>query len=246
MTSELHFAERLETAFAPAERALLIRRLRYEPTLWQALEDGAFFAAALAFAGSAPERAARFAGYLFAIFFHLYFNFSGYCDVVIGLGACSGFRLPENFRRPYTARNLLEFWERWHITFSAWLRDNIFNPLGMWLFLCALWQSALLVGCVSYLVTFIAAGWWHGDSANYLCFGLLMGVGVGGVKVFDVALRRRPEELRRRYLASPAVRVAAGALTIAYIAFGLLFFDHTPQQVFELLAASWPGGGYAG
>ena len=56
MSSELHFAERLETAFAPAERALLIRRLRYEPTLWQALEDGAFFAAAQAFAGSSLER----------------------------------------------------------------------------------------------------------------------------------------------------------------------------------------------
>lgn len=98
----------------------------------------------------------------------LYFDFSGYCDMAIGLGRMMGFRFPENFRAPYHARSITEFWHRWHISLSTWLRDYLYIPLGgnrgggfatyrnliCVMLLGGLWHGANL--------TFILWGGWHG------------------------------------------------------------------------------------
>jgi alginate O-acetyltransferase complex protein AlgI len=105
---------------------------------------------------------------LLAYTLQIYFDFSGYSDMAIGLGRMLGFHLPENFDYPYTARSVRDFWRRWHITLSTWFRDYLFVPLGgsrrgsaktyrnllLVFLLCGLWHGAAW--------TFVAWGLWHG------------------------------------------------------------------------------------
>lgn len=92
----------------------------------------------------------------------IYFDFSGYSDMAIGLGAVFGFDFPENFRYPYAARSVSEFWRRWHITLSSFFRDYVYIPLGgnrkRWAF--------------NMLVVWLLTGLWHGASWNFVLWGL--------------------------------------------------------------------------
>ncbi|MFK7926212.1 MAG: MBOAT family protein [Bacteroidia bacterium] len=96
----------------------------------------------------------------------IYFDFSAYSDMGIGLGKMLGFELPENFRFPYIARSIREFWQRWHITLSTWFRDYLYVPLGGNRH--HLYRNLLLV--------FVLCGFWHGASWNFLIWGLFHGL----------------------------------------------------------------------
>ncbi|MGN0381561.1 MAG: MBOAT family O-acyltransferase [Suilimivivens sp.] len=109
--------------------------------------------------------------WLFGIAYSLqiYFDFSGYSDMAIGLGRILGFHLPENFNYPYIARSVTEFWRRWHISLGFWLRDYVYIPLGgnrvskkRWVF--------------NIFVVWILTGLWHGVAWNFIIWGLLFAV----------------------------------------------------------------------
>ena len=109
--------------------------------------------------------------WLFGIAYSLqiYFDFSGYSDMAIGLGRILGFHLPENFNYPYIARSITEFWRRWHISLGSWLRDYVYIPLGgnrvskkRWVF--------------NIFVVWILTGLWHGVAWNFIIWGLLFAV----------------------------------------------------------------------
>jgi alginate O-acetyltransferase complex protein AlgI len=115
---------------------------------------------------------------LIAFTLQIYFDFSGYSDMAIGLGALIGFDFPENFRYPYAARSIKEFWTRWHITLSQWLRDYVFLPLAYW-FLRLLKKERYLsvrsdhwsyVGATA--LTMVLCGLWHGASWLFAAWGL--------------------------------------------------------------------------
>ena len=106
--------------------------------------------------------------WLYAIAFtlHIYFDFSGYSDMAIGLGRIFGFRFPENFDYPYLSRSITELWRRWHMTLGAWFRDYVYIPLGgnrvskgRWVF--------------NILVVWALTGLWHGAAWNFVLWGLL-------------------------------------------------------------------------
>jgi alginate O-acetyltransferase complex protein AlgI len=99
----------------------------------------------------------------------IYFDFSGYSDMAIGLGRMFGFRFHENFNYPYIAISLRDFWRRWHISLSTWFRDYVYIPLG------GSRVSPLRV-YVNLFVVFILTGFWHGASWNFLCWGLFHGL----------------------------------------------------------------------
>ncbi|WP_456375647.1 MBOAT family O-acyltransferase [Thiolapillus sp.] len=99
----------------------------------------------------------------------IYFDFSGYSDMAIGLGRMFGFRFLENFNYPYIARSLREFWRRWHISLSSWFRDYVYIPLG------GSRVSTPRVYANLFLV-FVLTGFWHGASWNFLLWGLSHGV----------------------------------------------------------------------
>ncbi len=95
---------------------------------------------------------------------HLYFDFSGYSDMAIGLGRMFGFRFPENFRYPYLAGSVTEFWRRWHITLSAWFREYVYIPLGGN-------RRGRLKQLRNLAVVWLLTGLWHGASWNFLLWG---------------------------------------------------------------------------
>jgi alginate O-acetyltransferase complex protein AlgI len=105
----------------------------------------------------------------------IYFDFSGYSDMAIGLGRILGFDLPQNFNLPYTAQSFTEFWQRWHITLSAWLRDYIFFPLRRALLRSGGRVPSWLVDTLPPMATMLASGLWHGAGWNFVIWGGLHG-----------------------------------------------------------------------
>ena len=98
----------------------------------------------------------------------IYFDFSGYSDMAIGLGRMFGFRIPENFNYPYVAASITEFWRRWHISLSTWFRDYLYIPLG---------GNRRGVGrtYLNLIVVFLLCGLWHGASWTFVVWGLFHG-----------------------------------------------------------------------
>jgi alginate O-acetyltransferase complex protein AlgI len=112
---------------------------------------------------------------LLSFTFQIYFDFSAYTDVAVGFSRMLGISLPENFNRPYLAPNIREFWNRWHITLSTWVRDYVFLPAGRGLFRTRLRSAPVAIAAISYLVTFLVVGAWHGVTAAFLLWGLYHG-----------------------------------------------------------------------
>jgi alginate O-acetyltransferase complex protein AlgI len=98
----------------------------------------------------------------------IYFDFSGYSDMAIGLARVFGFHFPENFNYPYISRSIREFWRRWHISLSAWLRDYLYIPLGGN-------RCSPLKTYLNLLIVFFLCGLWHGASWNFIVWGLFHG-----------------------------------------------------------------------
>ncbi len=105
---------------------------------------------------------------LYGYSFQIYNDFSGYSDIAIGAARVLGFQLPENFNRPYLAQNVREFWTRWHISLSSWLRDYLYIPLGG--NRGTTWQVRR-----NLMVTMILGGLWHGAALNFVLWGLWHG-----------------------------------------------------------------------
>jgi alginate O-acetyltransferase complex protein AlgI len=125
----------------------------------------------------------------------IYFDFSGYSDMAIGLARMFGFRFPENFNYPYSAISIQDFWRRWHITLSAWFRDYVYIPLGgnrfgQWETVRNLWLVFLLTGA------------WHGASWNFIVWGLWHGLflSLERVPAIGLLLERLPRVLRTAYV----------------------------------------------
>ena len=124
----------------------------------------------------------------------IYFDFSGYSDMAIGLGAMFGFRFPENFRHPYVADSVQEFWRRWHVSLSSWFRDYLYVPLGG-----NRVSAARTYG--NLLIVFFLCGLWHGASWNFVIWGLFHGTFLVLERAgLATRLRRVPAPLRHAYL----------------------------------------------
>ena len=98
----------------------------------------------------------------------LYVDFDGYSHISVGIAEFLGYKITNNFCRPYLARSIAEFWHRWHISLSTWLKDYIYIPLGGN-------RKGKFMQCINFLVTFSVSGIWHGMGAKYLIWGLMHG-----------------------------------------------------------------------
>jgi alginate O-acetyltransferase complex protein AlgI len=164
---------------------------------------------------------------------YLYCNFSGYTDCVIGAGRFLGLVLPENFAQPFGARNFIEFWSRWHITLSSWLKTYVYNPLLL-ISMRHLASPRLepWLAVVAFFVTFFLVGVWHGQTSEFLFFGVLQGGGVAANKLYQISMIGRLG--RRRYRAlceNLAYRSLTRGMTFAWFAFTLLWFWSNWQQL---------------
>jgi len=135
----------------------------------------------------------------------LYFDFSGYTDMAIGLGRMMGFRFIENFNYPYISRNIGEFWRRWHISLSSWFRDFVFYPLERRRFK---WIGQP----INILIVFVLTGLWHGITRNFVIWGLIHGLAL----VFESTLLGR--KLRTAWLPLQHL-YALGVILVGWVFF---------------------------
>jgi len=126
----------------------------------------------------------------------IYFDFSGYSDMAIGLGMIFGLRFPENFNYPYMAKSISEFWRRWHMTLSGWFREVVFYPLERQRASGNHWINKY----GNVLIVFLLTGLWHGVTINFLIWGLLHGLAIClEVSPFGKTLRKLPGILQHAY-----------------------------------------------
>jgi alginate O-acetyltransferase complex protein AlgI len=159
---------------------------------------------------------AQYAASAVAYTFYLYYNFSGYMDIVIGIGWLLGQNLPENFNRPFAARNIFEFWSRWHMTLSEWFKTYLFNPLMKFLaghVAAPVWLPYL--GVIAFFVTFFVMGVWHGSTGVFVIYGLVMGAGASINKLFQVFMAQQ--------LGKKQYKAVSESFAYATLARGLMF-----------------------
>ncbi|WP_040950839.1 MBOAT family O-acyltransferase [Gorillibacterium massiliense] len=156
---------------------------------------------------------------IIAFAFQIYFDFSGYSDMAIGLGLMFGFRFNENFNKPYTAQSITDFWRRWHISLSSWFRDYVYIPLGGN-------RRGLGIQLRNILIVWMLTGIWHGASWNFLFWGLYFGVILIAEKWWGLKLLSRlPRWIRHVY-----------ALVLILFGWVLFAFEELPR-VFGYLNA---------
>lgn len=172
---------------------------------------------------------------LLAFTFQIYFDFSAYTDVAIGFARMLGITLPENFNRPYLAPNIREFWNRWHMTLSTWVRDYVFLPAGRSLFRTRLRSAPIAIAAISYLATFLVVGAWHGVTAAFLLWGLYHGLLLAGYHAIRV---KTPARIAAHpFYRSRIVTALSVAVTFLLVALGWVPFMTTWQGASTLLAA---------
>ncbi len=157
----------------------------------------------------------------------IYFDFSGYSDMAIGMGRMFGFSFPENFRYPYTASSITDFWRRWHISLSSWFREYVYIPLGGN-------RRGIPRQILNMCIVWLLTGLWHGASWNFVLWGAYYGLLLILEKhVLGKALERVPKVLRH-------------LLTLLLVVLGwVIFRTETPGQAGQVLAAmfSFSAGG---
>ncbi|MCL2813554.1 MAG: MBOAT family protein [Oscillospiraceae bacterium] len=133
--------------------------------------------------------------YVIAYALHIYFDFSGYSDMAIGIGKMLGFNFPENFNYPYIASGISDFWRRWHISLSAWFRDYVYIPLGG--------NRVKMPRYVfNVMVVWFLTGFWHGADWNYMAWGAYFGVLLLFERFFlGKALQKLPRFVSHLYMA---------------------------------------------
>jgi alginate O-acetyltransferase complex protein AlgI len=136
------------------------------------------------------------AAYGYAI--QIYCDFSGYSDMAIGMAALLGYRFPPNFNQPYRAQSLQEFWRRWHISLSSWLRDYLYKPLGG--NRCGRWITIR-----NLMITMLLGGIWHGAAWKFVAWGGMHGVGLVAERALLGTIPRAPRSRLLRMLATFAV-----------------------------------------
>ncbi|GAB6989927.1 MBOAT family O-acyltransferase [Paenibacillus pini] len=149
---------------------------------------------------------------IIAFAFQIYFDFSGYSDMAIGLGLMFGFRFNENFNKPYIAQSITDFWRRWHISLSSWFRDYVYIPLGGN-------RRGLGIQLRNILVVWLLTGLWHGANWNFILWGLYFGIILMIEKWWALKLlQRSPRWIRHTY-----------AIVLILIGWVIFAFDKLPQ-----------------
>ena len=164
--------------------------------------------------------------WLYAVSFalQLYFDFSGYSDMAIGLGRIFGFRFQENFNYPYISGSITEFWRRWHISLGSWFRDYVYIPLGGNRVSKAKWLRNILV-------VWMLTGLWHGASWNFVLWGLGFAVLLVAEKLVYGRLLQRTHVLKHVY-----------TLLLVTLSFVLFNADSVSEAVLQLGAMFGAGG----
>ena len=170
-------------------------------------------------------------------YLYLYLNFSGFCDMAIGAAALIGIPVPENFDNPFAARNVKDFWNRWHITLSVWMRDVVFSPLSKFFVTKMGIQLADHAIALTITIVFLLVGIWHGCGWNFAAYGAVHALGVVTNHYYTIFLKKKlGRERFKAYNANPWIRAVAVMLTFCYCGASLIFFANTFPQIKEIFS----------
>ena len=173
-------------------------------------------------------------------YIYLYLNFSGFCDMAIGAAGAIGIPVAENFDSPFISRDVKEFWNRWHITLSTYVRDVIFSPLSKALVSRFGPARANHAIALSIMVVFIVVGVWHGVGWNYLIFGLLHALAVVVNHYYTIILKKwLGREGFLAYSRSKFIKWAAICVTFLYISMTLFVFANDFTSINQIFKALW-------
>ena len=177
---------------------------------------------------ASAEQTALYA-WLYAIAFTLqiYFDFSGYSDMAIGLGRIFGFTFPENFRYPYIAKSITEFWRRWHMSLGTWFRDYLYIPLGGS-------RCSRIRHIFNILVVWMATGFWHGAAWNFVFWGLFYAVLLIAEKFFLLPALKKGRVLPHVYVLL--------AVTLGFVLFDAASLKDALHQLGTLFGAGTASG----
>ncbi len=158
--------------------------------------------------------------YMYGYSFYLFFDFAGYSAFAIGVSYFFGVHTPENFRAPFLSRNFKDFWNRWFITLSWWLRDHVYMRFVLGATRRKLFRNKYVTSYVGYLITMGLMGLWHGPQANYLVYGLYQ-----GVMLIASDFLARWNQRRQLLPDNSLTRAASVFVTFNLACFGLLIFS---------------------
>jgi D-alanyl-lipoteichoic acid acyltransferase DltB (MBOAT superfamily) len=162
-----------------------------------------------------------------------YLDFSGYSDIAVGIGKLMGVRTPENFDKPYLARNMIDFWDRWHISLSLWVRRNLFIPMQLAMARRTRGKRALLIATVAFTVSFLLCGLWHGISWPYFAWGAMHALGLVVTNTYRHHLTKRlGTKGVKAYKEKLIYRLLGQFITFQWVAFSLLVIAY-PWKGFE-------------
>lgn len=175
-----------------------------------------------------------------AVCYHLYLycNFAGFCDMAIGAAGLLGIQVKENFRNPLAARSVQDYWTRWHITLSTYMRDVVFSPLSKSLIgRAGAAYSNHAVG-VAIVVVFLLVGIWHGAGWQFALYGAIHAAGVVTNHYYTLWLKKRlGRERFKAYHENRWIRAAAVGLTFSYVTASLFFFANDFDTIGKILHA---------
>ncbi|MDR2587640.1 MAG: D-alanyl-lipoteichoic acid biosynthesis protein DltB [Coriobacteriales bacterium] len=151
---------------------------------------------------------------------YLFFDFAGYSLMAIGAGCCFGIVTPANFKAPFLSCDIKEFWNRWHITLSFWLRDFVFMRFTRFAIKRKLFGSRQTVACVGYVFNMTLMGAWHGLTLDYLAYGLFHGLLLAATDIYQ-----KRSGFHKRYKNAAWYRVASWVVTLNLVMFGFALFS---------------------
>ena len=159
-------------------------------------------------------------GYAYAYGIYLFFDFAGYSRMAVGVSCILGIETPDNFRAPFLAEDIRDFWDRWHITLSHWFRDYIFTRFVMFSSRKKWFGSRLGRACAGFFVNMGIMGLWHGLSVNYIIYGLYHGALLAGTEVFQKKSAWYKKNKKKEWY-----RLLSWFVTIQEVMFGFLIFS---------------------
>ncbi len=155
----------------------------------------------------------------------LYADFSGYTDVVIGIALLMGFEIAANFNKPFLAQNVTDFWRRWHLTLSSWLRDYLFMPMSLGM------RNMRTTGLVfAIFITFVICGFWHGANLTFIIWGALHGVAMA----WDIYTNKIRSRFKKRHN-SGLYKFLSIFITFHFLAFSFLIFKAKDLETAQIM-----------
>ena len=177
--------------------------------------------------GTASPAAAVGANIVYALGYTLYlfFDFAGYSHMAVGLGYALGIEVPRNFRAPFLAIDIKDFWNRWHISLSTWLRDFVFMRFSAAAFEHKWFKSSVTTACIGFILNMTLMGIWHGLTVDYVVYGLYHGLLLAGCELIQ-----RKWGFYKKHKRDTWFKLCSWAITMIAIVFGMALFS---GQVFH-------------